>query len=279
MHRASARPLMPLIAALAVGVFLASPAAAAQENVEIDTLADNHSNSGGTNGTPTGTANTETCDANLGDLADATGDDAWDASASAPTGTVHLVCVSAEDAAGAELEGQSVTLTSTGAGSLTDSAGGAPVMTASAPIDSGYAEFYVSSSAAGTQTLTASISGVTDTDIATFTWLAACPGHENDKRNQVVGTAGNDTLAGTGGKDVICGLDGDDVLSGLAGKDLLLGSDGNDTLNGGNGKDVLAGDSGDDTLNGGNGKDRLDGGPDTDACNGGRGKDGEQGCE
>lgn len=270
---------MPLIAALVVGVFLASPAAAAEENVEIDALPDNHSNSGGTNGTPIGTANTETCDANLGDLADANGDDAWDASSTGPTGTVHLVCVSAEDAAGAELEGQSVTLTSTGAGSLTDSAGGAPVMTTSASIDSGYAEFYVSSSAAGTQTLTASISGVADTDVATFTWLAACPGHENDKRNQVVGTAGNDTLTGTGRKDVICGLDGDDALSGLAGKDLILGGDGNDTLSGGNGKDVLAGESGDDTLNGGNGKDRLDGGPGTDTCNGGRGKDSEQGCE
>lgn len=273
--------LMPLLAA-AIVLAGAGAALGAAENVEIDAVPDNHGNSGGPNDTPPGSANTEACDANLGDFSDATGDDAWDATAAVSTGRVHAVCVSAEDDTGAELEGQTVTLTSSGTGSLTDSLGGTPATTRSAPITGGYALFYAFSSAAGTQSLSASISGVTDTDSTTITWTdppAACPGFEGSKLNQVVGTTGNDLLTGTGGKDVICGLDGDDVLNGRGGKDTLLGGSGNDTLNGGNGKDKLFGETGNDTLNGGNGKDALNGGPEADDCNGGRGRDTETGCE
>jgi Ca2+-binding RTX toxin-like protein len=169
-----------------------------------------------------------------------------------------------------------------GTGSLTDSLGGTPTTTASAPISSGYALFYASSAVAGSQSLSASISGVTDTDSATITWTGAptaCPGFEGSKVNQVVGTSGNDVLTGTGGKDVICGLDGDDVLNGKGGKDTLLGGAGNDTLNAGNGKDKLFGEDGDDILSGGNGKDALDGGAGVDACTGGKKKDTLTGCE
>jgi Ca2+-binding RTX toxin-like protein len=274
--------------------------AAAAENVEIDAVPDNLGNSAGPNDTTPGSANAEACDANLTDFTDASGDDAWDDAATVSSGRVHAVCVSAEDDAGSELGGQTVDMSSTGVGMLTDSTGGNPVLTTSALITGGYALFYVLSSVAGSQTLTASIDGITDTDSATVTWAdppASCPGFEGSKLNQVVGTTGNDVLTGTGRKDVICGFEGDDVLNGRAGKDILLGGTGDDTLNGGNGKDKLFGDAGNDTLNGGagrdklfgdagndtlnggNGKDTLDGGPDTDSCNGGRGKDTTTNCE
>jgi Ca2+-binding RTX toxin-like protein len=255
---------------------------ATAENLEIDAVPDNHSNSGGSNDTAPGSANTESCDANLGNFSDTNSDDAWDAAATVSTGRVHALCVSAEDDTGAELEGQTVTLTSTGTGSLTDSLGGTPTTTASAAITGGYALFYASSSVGGSQSLSASISGITDTDSATITWETpppACPGFEGSKVNQVVGTSGNDVLDGTGGKDVICGLEGDDVLNAKSGKDILLGGAGNDTLNAGNGKDRLFGDDGDDTLLGGNGKDALDGGAATDSCTGGKKKDTITGCE
>ncbi|MGH2692052.1 MAG: calcium-binding protein [Actinomycetota bacterium] len=274
--------LTPLIAAAIVLAGGGNAAIAAAENVEIDAVPDNLANSGGPNDTTPGSANTEACDANLVDFTDATDDDAWDAAATVSTGRVHAVCVSAEDDTGAELEGETVTLTSTGTGSLTDSLGGTPATTKSAAIASGYALFYAFSSVAGSQSLSASISGITDTDSATVTWTAppaACPGFEGSNLNQVVGTTGNDVLTGTGGRDVICGLEADDTLSGLTGKDILLGGTGNDALNGGNGKDALRGETGNDTLNGGNGKDNLDGGPDVDSCNGGRGKDTETSCE
>ena len=270
-----------IVAAIVLGGAGLSLSATA-ENVEIDAVPDNHSSSGGSNDTSPGSANTEACDANLGDFTDTNGDDAWDAAATVSTGRVHAVCVSAEGDTGAELEGQTVTLTSTGAGSLTDSLGGTPTTSASAAITGGYALFFASSSTAGTQSLSASISGITDTDVATITWEAppvACPGFEGSKANQVVGTTGNDVLAGSKGKDVICGLDGDDTLSGLTGKDTVLGGTGNDILNGGQGKDKLFGEAGNDALNGGNGKDSLDGGADSDTCIGGRGKDSETGCE
>ncbi|MGH2806696.1 MAG: hypothetical protein ACRDKT_05415 [Actinomycetota bacterium] len=59
-------------------------------------------------------------------------------------------------------------------------------------------------------------------------------------------TAGDDTLAGTGGADLIYGGPGDDSLSGKKGADDLYGGAGNDTLNGGPGKDRLVGGKGRD---------------------------------
>lgn len=44
-------------------------------------------------------------------------------------------------------------------------------------------------------------------DQVTKTW-AVCPGFEDDPRNQVVGTSGNDELIGTARREVICGLGG-----------------------------------------------------------------------
>ena len=72
---------------------------------------------------------------------------------------------------------------------------------------------------------------------------------------EITGTADNDVLTGTSGKDRIDGLDGNDTLIGL---------EGNDRLNGGLGDDSLFGQEGDDILNGGLGDDLLIGGADAD---------------
>jgi len=100
-----------------------------------------------------------------------------------------------------------------------------------------------------------------------------CPGYENDPRNQVVGTPGDDTLEGTSGDDIICGLDGNDTILGLGGNDLLLGGRGADLLRGGAGRDRLRGGRGNDTLYGGGGADALFGGAGNDTLHGGRGGD------
>jgi Ca2+-binding RTX toxin-like protein len=66
------------------------------------------------------------------------------------------------------------------------------------------------------------------------------------------------------------GLTGDDrrnALLGRAGDDLLHGAGGNDRLVGGEGNDTLYGGAGDDLLDGGDGEaDSADGGDGTDTC-------------
>ncbi len=74
------------------------------------------------------------------------------------------------------------------------------------------------------------------------------------------GGDGNDTIAGTAGKDWLTGNGGDDVIDGGAGNDLLMGNEGDDTLRGGAGDDILYGGQGDDLLHGGAGADTLFGG-------------------
>jgi Ca2+-binding RTX toxin-like protein len=87
------------------------------------------------------------------------------------------------------------------------------------------------------------------------------------------GTDGNDTFAGTAGRDFAKGKKGDDTLSGAAERDFLLGGKGDDTLNGDEGNDYLNGGKGSDTLNGGEGDDFLKGGKKPDTLNGGPGAD------
>ncbi|AJA08080.1 heme peroxidase [Sphingopyxis fribergensis] len=89
----------------------------------------------------------------------------------------------------------------------------------------------------------------------------------------LTGTAGNDTLKGGSGEDVIGGLGGDDALTGGSGDDTLAGGEGDDALGGGSGDDLLAGGDGDDVLGGGSGDDRLDGGDGDDVMTGGSGDD------
>ena len=104
----------------------------------------------------------------------------------------------------------------------------------------------------------------------------------------VVGTGGNDTLAGGEGDQSISGGDGDDILRGDlnnrypqgrsggddaifggAGNDRIGGKGGNDLLFGDEGDDMIWGDAGDDLLYGGLGNDTLTG----DNFSGGKGSD------
>ncbi|WP_176738773.1 calcium-binding protein [Micromonospora matsumotoense] len=73
----------------------------------------------------------------------------------------------------------------------------------------------------------------------------------------IIGTAGNDTLNGTGSADVICGLGGNDTINGGNGNDTIYGGAGADTVDGGNNDDTLYGGAGDDIMGGGNGADYL----------------------
>lgn len=80
----------------------------------------------------------------------------------------------------------------------------------------------------------------------------------------ITGTAGNDTLNGTTGADVICGLGGNDTINGGNGADTISGGSGDDTVDGGNSDDTVYGDYGNDVMGGGNGADTLLGGPGND---------------
>lgn len=90
----------------------------------------------------------------------------------------------------------------------------------------------------------------------------------------IVGTAGNNTLHGTPGRDVIVGLGGLDEIHGEGGDDFICGGSFADTLYGGSGDDFVNGGSGSDFLTGGSGDDLVRGGRGTDTLYaGGRGDD------
>jgi Ca2+-binding RTX toxin-like protein len=76
----------------------------------------------------------------------------------------------------------------------------------------------------------------------------------------IVGTAGDDRLRGTPGRDVIVGRGGSDVIRGLAGNDLLCGGGGDDVVVGSDGRDRLDGGGGADGLQPGAGNDVVRGG-------------------
>ena len=98
----------------------------------------------------------------------------------------------------------------------------------------------------------------------------------------VLGTSGNDTIAGDGtkneiragaGNDSVDGGAEDDTIIGEAGADTLNGGTGNDSIDGGNDNDVVDGGSGDDVLIGGAGDDTISGGDGADTVSGGDGND------
>jgi Ca2+-binding RTX toxin-like protein len=103
--------------------------------------------------------------------------------------------------------------------------------------------------------------------------------------DRIIGTGGNDTLAGAPvldggpGNDTLNavsggtanGGDGDDVLQAGSGGSTLNGDGGNDTLRGEAGADALHGGSGNDTIVGGAGDDQVDGGSGSDFLSGGPG--------
>jgi Ca2+-binding RTX toxin-like protein len=79
---------------------------------------------------------------------------------------------------------------------------------------------------------------------------------------RVDGGAGNDTIVGGGGDDVLDGGTGDDTIRGGPGNDQIFGGGGDDVLVGGQGNDTVSGDGGADTFawNPGDGSDAIDGG-------------------
>jgi Ca2+-binding RTX toxin-like protein len=76
----------------------------------------------------------------------------------------------------------------------------------------------------------------------------------------VDGGAGNDTVVGSDGPDLISGGEGNDTLSGGGGDDRIVGDHGNDTMNGGAGDDTLVWNNGDgtDVINGDDGRDDVE---------------------
>jgi Ca2+-binding RTX toxin-like protein len=112
------------------------------------------------------------------------------------------------------------------------------------------------------------------TNLVPFTLLTTT------ERFQVNGLGGADSLAsvdGVGARTLLSvdGGAGDDTITGSDGPDLILGGEGNDALNGGAGDDRIVGDRGTDTMNGGAGDDTLvwNNGDGTDVINGDDGRD------
>lgn len=107
----------------------------------------------------------------------------------------------------------------------------------------------------------------------------------------ITGTAGNDTLHGTNGNDLILGLEGDNKITGGNGTDCIIVGNGDNRINSGNGKDVITTgngnnivDSGNDddiittgngnnTVSSGNGNDSITTGAGSDRINAGNGND------
>jgi Ca2+-binding RTX toxin-like protein len=91
----------------------------------------------------------------------------------------------------------------------------------------------------------------------------------------IFGGAGNDTINGGSGADLLFGQSGNDILNGKGGDDLLFGGDGNDVMDGGTGTDQLFGEAGNDRMiwNPGGGTDLFEGGDgiDTAEVEGGNG--------
>jgi uncharacterized repeat protein (TIGR01451 family) len=114
------------------------------------------------------------------------------------------------------------------------------------------------------------------------TQVVGCPGYRTVRRNQVVGTSGNNAIRGTGRPDILCGLGGNDRINGLGKNDILLGGAGSDDLFGRGGDDLLKGGAGKDLSKGGSGSDvvrsvgsddKLLGGTGNDKLSAGAGKD------
>lgn len=69
--------------------------------------------------------------------------------------------------------------------------------------------------------------------------------------------AGNDTVTGNSGDDVLLGLNGNDIIRGNGGDDRIVGGIGRDTVDGGTGNDRINGGNGADNMTGGSGRDRF----------------------
>ncbi|NKX41327.1 calcium-binding protein [Rhodobacteraceae bacterium R_SAG2] len=113
----------------------------------------------------------------------------------------------------------------------------------------------------------------------------------DERANDVVAGAGDDTIFGANGNDTLAGGNGDDMIRGGNGNDEIVAAsaatDAGNDLGGGAGSDVILGGAGADTIFGGNGDDNvagtagglgttnhgLNGGAGNDMINGGAGDD------
>ncbi|HZG07708.1 MAG TPA: calcium-binding protein [Allosphingosinicella sp.] len=77
-------------------------------------------------------------------------------------------------------------------------------------------------------------------------------------RDELVGTAGNDTIYGLGEEDRIEGGSGDDTIDGGDGRDIIMGEGGDDIVDGGDGDDFIDTGYGDDIARGGDGNDVIE---------------------
>ncbi|WP_413171279.1 beta strand repeat-containing protein [Anabaena azotica] len=133
---------------------------------------------------------------------------------------------------------------------------------------------FVANSALGTDTITETTTGGTDTIDFTGTTVGVNVNlgvttsqtvnsnlklilSANNVIENATGGAGNDRLTGNTLNNTLSGGDGNDQLQGLAGDDSLQGGAGNDILNGGSSNDSLWGGLGDDILTGGLGNDKY----------------------
>ncbi|MCE2700929.1 MAG: Calx-beta domain-containing protein [Nostocales cyanobacterium LE14-WE4] len=133
---------------------------------------------------------------------------------------------------------------------------------------------FVANSALGTDTITETATGGTDTIDFTGTTAAVNVNlgvttsqtvnsnlklilSANNVIENATGGTGNDRLTGNTLNNILSGGDGNDQLQGLGGDDSLWGGAGNDILNGGAGNDSLWGGLGDDILTGGVGNDQY----------------------
>ena len=93
--------------------------------------------------------------------------------------------------------------------------------------------------------------------------------------DQIIGSAGDDTISGGGTLvgDTLTGGSGNDSITGNSGADTINGGAGNDTGNGGAGNDIINGAAGNDVLNGGDGTDTIEGDAGADTLTGGAGND------
>jgi Ca2+-binding RTX toxin-like protein len=139
----------------------------------------------------------------------------------------------------------------------------------------------VEPNATGTVTATAAVSAAEADPALGNNSAVASTTVNNGNGCTITGTAGNDTLNGGNGNDIICGLGGNDTINGKNGNDTIFAGSGNDIISGGNGDDTLFAGPGDDRSYGeniilgllDNGNDMIFGGPGNDDLDGQNGSD------
>jgi Ca2+-binding RTX toxin-like protein len=97
--------------------------------------------------------------------------------------------------------------------------------------------------------------------------------------NTIDGKGGNDSIVVSGaGNNTVSGGAGADTITTGSGNDAIQGGDGDDTIDAGNGNNSVQGGAGNDRLTAGSGNDGVDGGAGSDACDAGGGKNTVKNC-